>query len=218
MVSFNDFELNRTTITASAAQTEFTYTFYTPPEIVSSEIKLNINGADSTDFTVNLTTKVLTLDTAATVDDKIVIYRRLDKKFSSGFSVTSTINSATLEAQIGRLLAVHQDLVYQDSRFTMVFPLRVGFNDTFTLLLESYNQFTIDEVNHISSSGTIDFTLKRNGTDITDLTDITVTSTKARITPTATTTINAGDLLEITTLLNDDALDLIINLKLTKVI
>lgn len=215
-VDFNSAELNRTVFTASSGQTEFTYDFWTPPGILDSEIRVLQNNVEISAFTVNTSTKLVTLDSGATEDDKIEIYRDLTTKFSVGFGNTTALDGPILTLLLGRVLAYIQDLIFKHERFNVDFSLRVGQNDDWTVLLSSYNSFTIDKVVYETSSGEIDFTISRNGTALTDLEDVTATSTQTSVTPSSTITINRSDNIVITTSGNDDATDLAISIYATK--
>lgn len=217
MATYNDQALNRTVLTADEDdETEFTYTFWTPSNITSSEIKVLIDGVASTAFTVNLTTKVVTLDTGVVEDTEVEIYRDLNTVLDAGFTATTTISGPILTRLLSRITGFIQDLIYKLERFTVNWSLRIGQNDDFTLVLNSYNSFTIDKVVHQSGSGTLDFTVKKNGSALTDLEDISVTTTSATISPSSTITINPGDKLTITTADNDDAVDVDVCFKCTK--
>ena len=82
-------------------------------------------------------------------------------------------------------------------------------NDTITLIAYSLYAFTINQLFALSTvSGTINITVKINGTDVTGLTSLTASSSSASPLATAANTVAVGDKITLVLASNSSAVDL----------
>ena len=97
------------------------------------------------------------------------------------------------------------------------FTLITGANSTYAV--DSYADFayTINGVNAIkTSSGTITAAIQINGTNVTGLSAIAVTSTPANVTATAANTVNVGDRVTVVFTSASSANNIEFNLQATR--
>jgi hypothetical protein len=87
---------------------------------------------------------------------------------------------------------------------------------TYTLVYKSEIAFTVNELIAATTSGTVTLDVKINGTSITGLSAVAVSSTPSTTTATAANTIAAGDTLTVVATSPSSPVDLVLTLKLTR--
>jgi hypothetical protein len=103
-------------------------------------------------------------------------------------------------------------------KFDMTFEIQTGANATFTLNEFAGFKFTINSARFKTDSGTISAAVAINGTNVTGLAALALTSTQGSATATAANTVNAGNRVTIVTSANSTAVNAVVTLACTRVV
>ena len=94
--------------------------------------------------------------------------------------------------------------------------IRVGADDTLTMIQNSYVQYTIDEITIQSASGTATYSIEIDGVPVTGLSAISVTSSENTVVATALNFATVGDKVTLVRTADATALDVAFSIKLTR--
>lgn len=210
-------KINRDRFVSLNGQTQFTYTFWTPDDVRSRDIRIRVNNAIvTTGFRINLVSKVVTFTTGRTTGDIVEVIRILRKVRNNNFRANTRIETTALNEALNKIYAYGQDEQFKNERFTIQFTLPVGYNRSFTILGDAYVGFTIDQIVCQTRSGTIEATLNVNGAVFADMEDFEISGSKETIQ--ADLDIDPTDRITVDLAENDDAMNVSITLQCSKVI
>ena len=161
-----------TVISGSPPQQTFTVN-YTPGNIF-----VYLNGIKL----VNLIDYTATNGTSVTLSSPPAIGDIISFEVFDSFSVAET-----------------PDVIPKSQPFSIQFLLTDGWNDTWTLLQSAAFAFTIDKAYYQTSTGTITGDIKIEGTSVTGLSALSVTTTEGNSTATAANGVVVGDKITMVT-------------------
>ena len=138
MTSPNNINRNNKTLVATSGQTVFQYDFWTPDNVLNSEIYITQNNSlllIDDDYTINLVTKVITLTVGATTGDTFEIYRLLTKSREDAYILATTLTTATVNGELDRFTAYIQELIWLNNNYTAIY---ITLSDT--LIVDFFDQ------------------------------------------------------------------------------
>lgn len=100
--------------------------------------------------------------------------------------------------------------------FDITFQLDEGDDDTFTLHQYASFEYTVDKAYYKTDSGTITAAIKIDGTNITGLSALSLSSTEGNATASGLNTVNVGDTLTVVTSSDSSATNAVITLHCTR--
>jgi hypothetical protein len=103
------------------------------------------------------------------------------------------------------------------AKFDLNFELQSGQDASFTLHQYASFGYIIDKAYYKTDSGTISAAIKINGTNITGLSALSISSTEGSASATAANVVSIGDTVSVTTSSNSSAVNTAITLHCTRV-
>jgi len=125
----------RKLFTATAGQTEFDYSdTFTITDITTTRVKNNNTELTrNVDYTVNISTGVVTLTDPATLNDTIAVYRETPIERASSFLITGEFRTDVLSDDLDNIVRILQELRERADR-TIRYSENVNIDDDDVIL------------------------------------------------------------------------------------